>query len=381
MAHAGLQTRQRLGHGELLFDRDAAQRLTQVQFLSARGAEHTLQLEPEMPLGEERDAQIGRWSDELLDMLLLDRESRELSRSNIALVADAAQVEWKLRSPHSPIDPRLRRFLGWRGTWHQRFQKARSITARASRSLESAQTFRRALRLVLNLYPYFLDAQLLHLLQLGSGGTLDEAGRSFLWLRRLLPGLEALQAFESAETLMAWLEAHPEEPVRIPEGPASLDELLPPGGVRHASASPDSLDISEAHQLLRARPGQDEWFRARNCLIVRLLFAGLSPGEIASARIQPDPFLLVLVGEDEYVPSRSFFSLVEHWWLIGCARAGQSLDDVRRPLAVEPDGAAMRPEAIDALLETLCRRCGLGSRSADQILGSFGFDADRRKLE
>ena len=323
---------------------------------------------------------MERWGNALRETMLAERKAGALGREELDLLRELSQLECRLRTPHKPLNRKILRWHGWRGTWYERFAKARAIARGILARGVVEEDEAHQLQVVLNLYPYFLDAQVAQASLFAKHGAWDPAAGIISWLLEMLPDYPLPMDLDTGDEMRQALEKL--LPPTPPEGLASLKELRPPSAPPAPSPADGPLRPDEIHRLLRSRLGGDEWLRAQGQLLIHLLAEGLSAEELLGAWIQADPFLILMLPDGRYLKtSSSLFSLVEHCWLLGSCAPAFAHEDASRPLLVAWDGTRFDPDGLDALLTHWGDSCGVDALSPRRMQASLAFEADRRNLE
>ena len=160
--------------------------------------------------------------------------------------------------------------------WLEQWNRAYALNGKAWSEFEAAtskKAFTAALKTIdeaLTFTPYqfgYQDTRVRTLLKLGRE---DEAYDVVRWVLALMPQQMDFQDHKTDDGFKRWLVAQGDEPPHLPEGLATLgevivdlDEPLPDTGGR--------LTRSQREHLLSCRVGKDEWHRARNAGLVALL--------------------------------------------------------------------------------------------------------------
>ncbi len=373
---------------EIKIERQGDGQITLVCFCPADDPDRQLALgTKDLPaLGEpgperrKKEQAMEHWGDEVREHMLRDHAPGPITRLELDLLRELALLECRLRTPHTPLNRGILRWHGWRGSWHARFAKAREITEGilARGMVEEAEA--QQLQVVRNLYPYYLDAQVAQASLFANHGDWDEAAAIVSWLLEMLPEYRLPMELAAGEDLRQALQKL--VPPMPPEGFASLKELTPPSPPPKASPTASPLRPDEIHRLLRTRLGTDEWLRTRGQLCMHLLCEGLTENELLNARIETNPFLLLMLPDESYLKlSSTLFSLLEHIWLLGSCAPNHTHDDKDRPLLINWNGKPFDKAQLDTLLKHWAETCGVANLGSARFPSSLNFEADRRQNE
>jgi hypothetical protein len=168
-----------------------------------------------------------------------------------------------------------------------------------------------------------------------------------------------------------WLEAHGDDPVELPEGMATLDQVLPRLDRKNASPPEEPLNDAERLLLRGVRFGKDEWHRARNAaLIAVVLDHDLPVDELLSMGPQgADLTCRVYRSKDGELPI-GFDSLAKlrHWLIYGstnhpAAQAPNPPPGIREHLFIGWDLMGISHRDVEKLLSEIGRKVGIENLS------------------
>lgn len=154
--------------------------------------------------------------------------------------------------------------------WLHRWERARQLNNQAwseYQAAESKEDLESALSLAersLEFWPYFLphlDTKVRCLLKLGRQ---EEAFACVRWADAIQPDWPDFEDIRSNS-------GYKDGPVELPEGMASLEEILPRLDPEKASPPDQPLNETERLLLRGVRYGKDEWHRARNAALVAVI--------------------------------------------------------------------------------------------------------------
>jgi hypothetical protein len=210
--------------------------------------------------------------------------------------------------------------------WMHRWERARQLNNKAWADLEAASSpeeLEAALASAvksLEFWPYFLphiDTKVRCLLKLGRK---EEAFRCVRFVDAIQPEWPDFEDIWPSTDYRDWLKANRKEPVELPEGPATLDEVLPRLESGQASPAGEPLNDTERMLLRGVRYGHNEWLRARNAALVAVILDDDLPvDELLSMGPQAADLTQRVYRSDKGEIPLGFDSLAKlrHWLIYG----------------------------------------------------------------
>jgi tetratricopeptide (TPR) repeat protein len=209
-----------------------------------------------------------RWGLSLLQTVL--KRIRENGVDGSAADAALSEQEQSIRDDLLAMDSENE-------AWMHQWERARQLNNQAWQDYEAAESqeeLRAALTYAeqsLEFWPYFLphlDTKVRCLLKLGRK---EEAFACVRWVEAVQPDWPDFEDIRPSPEYQDWLAAHPDDPVELPDGMATLDQVLP--RLDSDKASPPDQPLNEAERLLLrgVRYGKDEWHRARNAALIAVI--------------------------------------------------------------------------------------------------------------
>jgi hypothetical protein len=260
--------------------------------------------------------------------------------------------------------------------WLHRWERARQLNNQAWQDYQTAKSnkeFRSVLALAeqsLEFWPYFLphvDTKVRCLLKLGCS---DEAFACVRWVEAIQPNWPDFADVRSSLEYRKWLKAHRDDPVELPEGMATPDQVLPRLDPENASNPDQPLNDAERLLLRGVRYGKDEWHRARNAALVAVILDGdlpvtelLSMGPQAAdltCRVYRSEQGELPIGPDSLLKLR-------HWLIYG---------STNHPVAQRPNP----PPGIRVRLFIGWDLEGITRQEVENILAKIGRKAGIKKL-
>jgi len=253
--------------------------------------------------------------------------------------------------------------------WLHRWERARQLNNQAWSVYEAAGSkmeIESALSLAeqsLEFWPYFLphlDTKVRCLLKLGRK---EEAFACVRWADAIQPEWPDFEDIRSSPE-------YQDGPVELPEGLASLQEVLP--RLDPERASPHDQPLNEAERLLLrgVRYGKDEWHRARNAaLIAVILDDDLPIDELLSMGPQGADLTCRVYrsGQGELPIAFDSLQKLRHWLIYG---------STNHPVAQQPNP----PPGIRVRLFIGWDLEGMTLRDVEKILSEIGEKVGIEKL-
>ncbi len=260
--------------------------------------------------------------------------------------------------------------------WLHRWERARQLNNQAWKDLQTAKSkkeFRSALALAeqsLEFWPYFLphvDTKVRCLTKLERKG---EAFSCVRWVDAIQPDWPDFEDVRQSPEYREWLEANRNNPVELPDGMATPNEVLP--RLDPLQAAPPDQPLNDAERLLLrgVRYGKDEWHRARNAALVAVILDGDLPvSELLSMGPQAADLTCRVYRSERGELPIGFDSLqkLRHWLIYG---------STNHPVAQRPNpppGIRVRL-FIDWDLEGICKK------DVEKLLGEIGEKTGIQKL-
>ncbi len=261
------------------------------------------------------------------------------------------------------------------GAWMHRWETARQLNNQAWPDLQAAKSrpeLEAALELAersLDFWPYFLPHQDTRVRCLLALGRDQEAFACVRWVEAIQPGWPDFADVRASRAYGRWLEAHRNEPVELPEGQATLSEVLSRLDPKHASPQDQPLNTAERMHLRKIRSGKDEWHRARNAALMAVLLDGDLPfDELLGMAPQAADLTRRVYRSDQGELPIGFDSLAKlrYWLLYGftnhpVAQAPNSPPGMRTRLFIGPDLEGMTRRDVEVLLAEIGEKVGIDS--------------------
>jgi tetratricopeptide (TPR) repeat protein len=161
--------------------------------------------------------------------------------------------------------------------WLHRWERARQLNNQAwsvYAAAGSKMELESALALAeqsLEFWPYFLphlDTKVRCLLKLDRR---EEAFACVHWADAIQPDWPDFEDIRPSSDYQNWLEAHQNDPIELPDGMATPEDVLPQLDPKQASPPDQPLDDAERLLLRGVRYGKDEWHRARNAALIAVI--------------------------------------------------------------------------------------------------------------
>lgn len=250
--------------------------------------------------------------------------------------------------------------------WLHRWERARQLNNQAWSVFEAAGSkmeIESALSLAkqsLEFWPYFLphlDTKVRCLLKLGRE---EEAFACVRWADAIQPDWPDFEDLRSNPKCL-------DGPIELPEGMASLEEVLPRLDPQNASPTDQPLNEAERLLLRGVRFGKDEWHRARNAALIAVILDGDLPvDELLSMGPQGADLTCRAYRSEQGVLPIGFDSLqkLRHWLIYGStnhpvAQQPNPPPGIRVRLFISWDLEEMTRQDVENILSEIGKKVGI----------------------